>query len=163
MGRNEFPMMAASYFWSDALNAFMFGHGPMTPTLADFAMLTGLDVSSSHNAYNLLSKGRHKFETKGSGGWKGFIGSNAKEGSVDDREHTAFLMMWLEKFIFCGKSVAPTANFQPMAEALVNGDTIPLGQHLLRSVYTLLHHVPSKLSTGQPIGNPGGPWCFINL
>lgn len=46
MERNEPLVIAASYFWSDALNAFLFGHGPMTPTLADVVLLTGLDISS---------------------------------------------------------------------------------------------------------------------
>jgi hypothetical protein len=46
MPRNECLLIAASYFLSNALNAFLFGHGPMTPTLADVPVLTGLDVSS---------------------------------------------------------------------------------------------------------------------
>src|SRR5688572_15081997 len=39
MERNDSLLIAASYFWSDALNAFLFGHGPMTPTLVDVLML----------------------------------------------------------------------------------------------------------------------------
>lgn len=31
--RNESMLVAASYLWSDALNAFLFDHGRMTPTL----------------------------------------------------------------------------------------------------------------------------------
>jgi hypothetical protein len=46
MSWNESLLIAASYFWSDALNAFLFGHGPMAPTLADVLVLTGLDISS---------------------------------------------------------------------------------------------------------------------
>jgi hypothetical protein len=42
------------YFWSDALNCFLFGHGPMTPTLLDVMMITGLDISSTcPSAYRL--------------------------------------------------------------------------------------------------------------
>ena len=40
MHRNESLLIAASYFWSDTLNAFVFGHGPASPTLADVVMLT---------------------------------------------------------------------------------------------------------------------------
>jgi hypothetical protein len=47
MSRNESLLIVTSYFWSDALNAFLFGHGPMTPTLADILLLTALDISSS--------------------------------------------------------------------------------------------------------------------
>jgi len=47
MERNESLLIAASYFLSDTLNAFLFGHGPASPTLADVLMLTGLDIASS--------------------------------------------------------------------------------------------------------------------
>jgi hypothetical protein len=79
------------------------------------------------------------------------------------QEHTTFLNMWLEKFIFCGKTVGPTTNMQTIAEFLAIGHLIPLGKHLLGSVFSLLHQISIRLSTGQLIGNLGGPWWFINL
>ncbi|KAK1551496.1 hypothetical protein QYE76_008286 [Lolium multiflorum] len=36
--KNENILKTIGYFWSDALNCFIFGHGPMTPTLPDVAM-----------------------------------------------------------------------------------------------------------------------------
>ena len=39
MIRNELMLISASYFWSDAINSFMFNHGPMTLTLMDVVML----------------------------------------------------------------------------------------------------------------------------
>ncbi|KAK1644109.1 hypothetical protein QYE76_061914 [Lolium multiflorum] len=42
--KNENILKTIGYFWSDALNCFIFGHGPMTPTLLDVAMITGLDI-----------------------------------------------------------------------------------------------------------------------
>jgi hypothetical protein len=45
MERNESLLVSASYFWSNTLNAFVFGHGPMTITLADIHMLTGLQIT----------------------------------------------------------------------------------------------------------------------
>ena len=50
-----------------------------------------------------------------------------------------------------------------MAESLVAGTSIPLGKHLLGSVYSLLHQVSAKLRSGENIGTTGGPWWFINL
>jgi len=64
--------------------------------------------------------------------------------------------MWLEKFIFYGKTVGPTTSLQCIAGLLAAGNEVPLGQHLLGSVYFLLHQVSIKLSAGQPIGNLGG-------
>jgi hypothetical protein len=71
--------------------------------------------------------------------------------------------MWLEKFIFCGRSVGPTNAFLPAAELLANGVRFPLGRYLLSSTYHLLHQASQKLLLGEPIGNLGGPWWFINM
>lgn len=71
--------------------------------------------------------------------------------------------MWLEKFIFCGKSAGPTTKCQKMAEHLVMKDKIPLGKYLLGAVYRLLHQVSIRLQQGKAIGNLGGPWWFIQI
>ncbi|KAK1649524.1 hypothetical protein QYE76_067329 [Lolium multiflorum] len=52
--KHENLLKTIGYFWSDALNCFMFGHGPMTPTLLDVAMITGQDIASpSPSAFRL--------------------------------------------------------------------------------------------------------------
>ena len=163
MEKNEPLVIAASYFWSDTLNAFLFGYGPMTPTLADVLMLTDLDISSPDTPFNYLVKLTHQLETKGIGGWKGYINKNMRTGTILEREYTTFLMMWLEKHLFYGKSAGPTSNTQALAEAPVKGAVVPLGKHLLGLVYYMLHQVTMKLSSGEPIGNLGGPWWFISL
>jgi hypothetical protein len=35
LDKNENLLKTIDYFWSDALNCFLFGHSPMTPTLMD--------------------------------------------------------------------------------------------------------------------------------
>src|SRR5687768_1202602 len=135
MEKNEPLVIAASYLWSNALNAFLFGHGPMTPTLADVLMLTGLDISSPDTPFNYLVKPTHRLETEGIGGWKGYINKNMRTGTILEREYTAFLMMWLEKHLFCGRAVGPSSNTQALAEALSRGSSVPLGKHLLGSSY----------------------------
>jgi hypothetical protein len=82
MARNEPMLIAASHFWSDTLNAFLFGHGPMTPTLADVLMLTGLNISALDTAFTLLAKTAHKLDTKNIGSWKGYIDHHARTGKV---------------------------------------------------------------------------------
>jgi hypothetical protein len=42
--KNENLLIAACHFWSNGVNAFLFGHGPMSPTLADVYMMTDLDI-----------------------------------------------------------------------------------------------------------------------
>jgi hypothetical protein len=52
--KNENLLKTIGYFWSDALNCFLFGHGPMTPTLMDVVMIIGLDIAlPSPSAYRL--------------------------------------------------------------------------------------------------------------
>jgi hypothetical protein len=45
--KNEDLLIAACHFWSNGVNAFLFGHGPMSPTLADVYMITGLNITRS--------------------------------------------------------------------------------------------------------------------
>ena len=68
MIRNEPMLISASYFWSDAVNAFMFNHGPMTPTLMDVVMLTGLNINAPDRPFRVLEKASFKIETKSIGG-----------------------------------------------------------------------------------------------
>src|SRR6185437_4026302 len=152
MIRNEPMLISASYFWSDAINAFMFNHGPMTPTLIDVVMLTGLNIHASDRSFHLLEKVSFKIETKSIGGWKGYIGKNMNTRSVSIREHTAFLNMWLEKFIFWGKAVGPTSNNLKLAETLATGNSVPLGKHILGQFITCStkYHPDSEGTSRSP-------------
>ena len=60
MERNDSLLISASYFWSSALNAFVFGHGLMTITLVDVYMLIGLKITRSVHPYEYLSAGSKK-------------------------------------------------------------------------------------------------------
>ena len=117
----------------------------MTPTLMDVVMLTCLNVHAHDRSFHLLEKTSFKIETKSIGRWKGYIVKNINAGSVSVREHTVFLNMWLEKFIFCGKAVRPTNNNIKLAEILATGNFVPLGKHLLGLVYHLIHQVSVRL------------------
>jgi len=73
MERNESLLIATSYFWSDTLNAFLFGHGPASPTLADVLMLASLDIASADDSHLYDRKPERKVETRGIGGCSGYI------------------------------------------------------------------------------------------
>jgi hypothetical protein len=47
--KNEDLLIAACHFWSNGVNAFLFGHGPISPTLADVYMITGLTLQDPFN------------------------------------------------------------------------------------------------------------------
>jgi hypothetical protein len=54
LDKNENLLKIIGYFLFDVLNCFLFGHSPMTPTLMDVVMITGLDIISlSPSAYSL--------------------------------------------------------------------------------------------------------------
>ena len=110
MERNDSLLISTSYFWSNALNAFIFGHGPMTITLANVYMLTSLRITRSVQPYEYLSAGSKKLaKISDCTGWASYILNHVKDGSaVSEREYVAFLNMWLERFIFCGSSCGPT-------------------------------------------------------
>jgi len=126
-------------------------------------MLTGLDISTADNSHLFDNKPNSQVETRNIGGWSGYIQKYRKTGSVGEREHAIFLNMWLDKFVFCGRSAGPTSVYLSAAERLANGGRFSLGRYLLGSVYHLLHQVAEKLLLGQPIGNLGDPWWFINM
>nr|BAD29048.1 aminotransferase-like protein [Oryza sativa Japonica Group] len=160
MARDEPMMSAATYFWSTTMNAFLFSQGPMTPTLLDIVMITGLDITSSANLSSLNTQLTHEFKTRSIDGWGGYVAKNMGTGPVTPREHTAFLMMWLEKFLFCGPSYGPTANWQRVAENLVEKKHFPLGKYLLGYLYLTLNTAVDKMASGKTIGT-GGPWWLL--
>ena len=53
------------------------------------------------------------------------------KGPVSKKEHTAFLNLWLEHFIFCGPFLAPTKNYLPLAYQLAHGNRTGLGKLFL--------------------------------
>jgi hypothetical protein len=102
--KNE-PMLNATYFfWSNTYNAFLFRQGPMSPTLADVHMLTGLNIAGHINPFSLLVKPTIKLDSTRTGGWSQYITNYKTDNrSVSDREHTAFLNMWLDIYLFVDK------------------------------------------------------------
>jgi len=165
MERNDSLLIAASYFWSNALNAFIFGHGPMTITLADVYMLTGLRITRSMQPYEYLSAGSKKLaKILDCSGWVGYILNHIEDGSaVRETEHVAFLNMWLERFIFYGSSYGPTYNYKLMAEHLAAGKDIPLGKYLLGAAYHLMHQVSAQLLKNELVHTISGPWWLIQI
>ena len=110
MERNDSLLIAASYFWSNALIAFIFGHGPMTITLVDVYILTGLRITRPMQPYEYLSADSKKLaKIADCTGRVGYILNHVEDGSaVSKSEYVAFLNMWLEIFIFYGSSCGPT-------------------------------------------------------
>jgi hypothetical protein len=91
--KNENLLKTISYFWSDALNCFLFGHGPMTPTLMDVMMITGLEIASPSPFAFKLPEVPFKLSSKiECTNWGAYLNQHVKtKGPVSKKEHTAFL------------------------------------------------------------------------
>ena len=141
MERNDSLLISASYFWSNALNAFIFCHGPITITLADVYMLTSLRITRSMQPYEYLSASSKRLaRILDCSGWVSYIMNHIGDKStISERESVAFLNMWLERFIFCGSSCGLTYNHKLMAEHMTVGKEVPLGKYLLGAAYHLIY------------------------
>jgi hypothetical protein len=107
--KNESLLIAACHFWSNGVNAFLFGHGPMSPTLADVYMMTGLDITGPVYPFQYKGSTMQRGVKTGSG-YKSYIQNHMKDGPLGEVEYRALLNMWLCRFIFCGKANEPTPN-----------------------------------------------------
>jgi hypothetical protein len=164
LDKNENLLKTIGYFWSDALNCFLFGYSPMTPTLMDVVMITGLDIASPSPSAYALPKVPFRLSSKSEcTNWGAYLNHHVKtKGPVIEREHTAFLNFWLEHFIFCGPSLTPTKNYLSLAYELAKGATVGLGKPFLGEVYMHLYLMSSSLLSQNKL-KTSGPWWFIQL
>jgi hypothetical protein len=134
----------------------------MTPTLMDVVMITGLDIASS-SAYRLPEVPFRLSSKSECTNWGAYLNQQVKtKGPVTEKEHTTFLNFWLEHFIFCGPSLAPTKNYLSLAYELAKCATIGLDKLFLGEVYRYLHLTTSSLLSQKKL-KTGGPWWFIQL
>src|SRR4051812_39316078 len=143
----------------------MFGHGPMTPTPLDVVMITGLDITSLCPSAFKLPRVPFKLSSKTEcTNWGTYLKRHMKnKGPVTEKEHTVFLNFWLEHFIFCGPSLAPTKNYLSLAYELAKGVQLGIGKLFLGiGNYRYLQLMSVKLSSQKTV-KTGGPWWFIQL
>jgi hypothetical protein len=144
--KNEPMLRAACFFWSNTYNAFLFKQGPISPTLADVHMLIGLNIPGNIKPFGLLVKPSVKLDSIRTGGWSQYIISHKSNNrSVSDREHTTFLNMWLDRYVFCGQACSPTSNYLTLVEKILGNSESPLGKILLGALYSLLNIVSQHL------------------
>jgi len=110
-------------------------------------MITGLDISSPNPATHKMTEVPFKLSSKvNCTNWGTYMNQHMKtKGPVTEKEHTAFLNLWLEHFIFCGPSLAPTKNYLPLAYHLAHSNRTGLGKLFLGETYRYLHLMTSNL------------------
>jgi hypothetical protein len=136
----------------------------MTPTLMDVVMITALDIAPPSPSTYSLPEVPFRLSSKSEcTNWGAYLNQHIKtKGPVTKREHTAFLNFWLEHFIFCGPSLAPTKNYLSLAYELAKGATVGLDKLFLIEVYMYLHLMSSSPLSQKKL-KTGGPWWFIQL
>jgi hypothetical protein len=87
--KNENLLIAACHFWSNGVNAFLFGHGLMSPTLADVYMMTGLDIIGSMYPHKYKGSSRQKGVKTGVG-YKMYIQKHMSDGPLFEVEYRVF-------------------------------------------------------------------------
>ncbi|CAL2247175.1 unnamed protein product [Prunus armeniaca] len=134
--------------------------GMMTPTLLDVATMAGFRPCGDEVSALSPSKCEVDFGfTKKNKSYKVFMEANAQEiGPLTHKEHTAFLMIWLCKYVFCMASAQVTLEVQPLVEALAKGHRLALGPmvlaYLYRGLYNMVSLNPMNCNTTGPI------WLF---
>ena len=93
LDKDENLLKTIGYFWSDTLNYFLFGHGPMTPTLLDVTVIPGLDIMSPDPAAHRMVEVPFKLSSKTDcTNWSTYVNQHMKmKDPVSKKEHTAFL------------------------------------------------------------------------
>jgi len=157
-------LKATCFFWSNTYNAFLFKQGPMSPTLADVHMLTGLNIAEHINPFSLLVKPTARLDSTKTRGWSQYVINHKADGtSISDRDHTAFLNMWLDRYVFCGQAYSPTSNYLTLAEKIAGNSKIPLGRILLGALYNLLNKVSQYLMQNETVPTLTGSWWLLQL
>ena len=72
-----------------------------------------------------------------------------EKNPVSNGEHVAFLMFWLNKFVFCGKSLAIPAYLLPIAIAIHEEKPFAFGVCLLGALYDGLYKAYSMIKDGK--------------
>jgi hypothetical protein len=96
--KNESLLIAASHIWSNGANAFLFGHGPMSPTLADVYMITGLKVTGTVCPYKYKGSSKQTGVKTGVG-YKRYIQNHISDSPLTDVEYRAFLNVVMQIYL----------------------------------------------------------------
>ncbi|XP_055960678.1 uncharacterized protein LOC126668685 [Mercurialis annua] len=123
-------------YWSSSANSFIFPFGPMSVTLKDVFMLTGLPVIGfdAPCLFEVETKDLYSYPICPSypacvSKWSVLTTPPSLE------ENTEFLWVLICKFIMCPSSGTPTKEYWKLASNLANGTFVALGPVLLGALY----------------------------
>ncbi|XP_028083050.1 uncharacterized protein LOC114284348 isoform X3 [Camellia sinensis] len=151
---------AALFFWSVPANSFHLNCGMMSPTILDIAALTGLRLHGEEvSAVFSTAKSPCPISySKTMTAYDKFIDLSIDPNGVTEDEHVRFLVMWLNKFLFCNASHKITKDYTELAIALAAGRKLALAPLVLFHLYRVLAEFLNRKFL-----NTDGPFWLLHL
>ncbi|CAI9101975.1 OLC1v1000153C1 [Oldenlandia corymbosa var. corymbosa] len=132
---------AVLVFWSDTSNVFCFPWGLMTPTLLDVCVITSLSVIATVAMDGDVTDDDAAAAAAAAAGQPRSYGPfiNENKGKLSRLHYIRFLALWLNRYVFPGKSFQMTMNWYHVAGRLAAGEQMNLVQAALAMLYHCLH------------------------
>ncbi|XP_055962345.1 uncharacterized protein LOC126687881 [Mercurialis annua] len=147
-------------YWSPSANSFLFPCGPMSVTLKDVFMLTGLPVIGFDAPCLFEVDQKQLFSCPDYHSYKACIEKWCRGMETPSlEEHTEFLWVLICKFILCTPSGAPTKESLRLASKLATGTFVALGFVFLGAFYQALQ----QCVTNKPLARLGGHMWLLQL
>ncbi|XP_050234446.1 uncharacterized protein LOC126682736 [Mercurialis annua] len=156
------PGMCRSFlrYWSSSANSFLFPCGPMSVTLKDVFMLTGLPVIGFDAPCLFEVDNKQLFSCPDYQSYKACIEKWCRRMETpSSQEHTEFLWVLICKFILCTPSATPTKESLRLANKLANETFVALGSVFLGALY----HALQQCVTNKPLARLGGHMWLLQL
>ncbi|XLT36359.1 hypothetical protein HN873_067651, partial [Arachis hypogaea] len=138
----------------------------MDPTLMDILALTGLPVDGEFVSWS-TDRPKDDFDINFDVNFiASFIENNmgSDKDPVTDSEHVAFLLLWLNSFIFCSKSVQiQKNNYLSLTIMLHHKKFIDLPALILSQLFETLSLIVDEIRRRDPSINPFDPLWVVNL
>ncbi|CAL5328053.1 unnamed protein product [Camellia sinensis] len=150
----------ALFFWSVPTNSFHLHCGMMSPTILDIAALTGLHLHGEEvSAVFSTAKSPCSISySKTMTAYDKFIDLSIDPNGVTEDEHVRFLVMWLNKFLFCNASHKITKDYTGLAISLAAGRKLALAPLVLSHLYRVLAEFLNRKFL-----NTDGPFWLLHL
>ncbi|GMP35633.1 hypothetical protein CsSME_00008002 [Camellia sinensis var. sinensis] len=132
----------------------------MSPTILDIAALTGLRLHGEEvSAVFSTAKSPCPISySKTMTAYDKFIDLSIDPNGVTEDEHVRFLVMWLNKFLFCNASHKITKDYTELAIALAAGRKLALAPLVLFHLYRVLAEFLNRKFL-----NTDGPFWLLHL
>ncbi|CAI9089773.1 OLC1v1024407C1 [Oldenlandia corymbosa var. corymbosa] len=153
-------MAAATFYWSHSSNVFMFPCGPMSVTLLDLCMITGLAPFGETRVDIMLSADLRNLDHQtAQQSYDQYMDAHNQEKDIPTvNEHTEFLAIWLNRYVFCSRSMQMTSEFINVAYSLAKGQKLDLCTALLTNFYRSMYELCSN-----PQSHMFGPLWILPL